>query len=171
MWRRNADAELTPMYDLASAVAVLEHTPTHQTTELLEWMGETLPEILDDEVLAGAVPLEPHTAAFTVAHAAEILDRDPTVSIGRQSLFAHLEHIGWAERHPDGHWQPTATARRHHWLTIRAVVIRAGNSRRYYDQLYITQTGLTELRRTLHALHSEPVLFEPETLPIPDTEG
>lgn len=168
-WARHAGETLIEHYTLAEAMEVLDHTPTHQTGELLAWLREQLPLVLRDEVIDAAIGLEGFCDAFTVAQAALILDRDPAVSIGQRTLFQHLEHIGWAERDFVGHWRPTRPAIRRHWLTIRDVIIRPRTRQAApYPQLYVTPAGLAELRKTLHALNPAPLdLPEPETLPIP----
>lgn len=171
-WARRTDGALIAMYRLADAVAVLEHTPTHQTHELLAWMRDQLPLVMADDVLDRAVRLETFLHAWTVGQAAHILDRDPSVSIGRTSLFRHLEHIGWVHRGiSGGHWEPTSTATRDGLLTIRDVLIRHRTRiTEAYPQIYVTPAGLDQLRRTLHAQHpgaaTEPPA--PEMLPIPE---
>lgn len=169
-WARNPGELLLEMYPLTDAIAVLEHAPTHQTSELLDWIRQTLPYVLRDEVLDHAVGLENFCDAYTVQQAAMILDRDPAISIGRTSLFAHLASIEWAERDFVGHWSPTSYALRHKLLTIRDIVIRARTkAAAAYPQIYVTKTGLDTLRGTLHALDKKPPeLPAPETLPLPD---
>lgn len=169
-WSRNVGDPLVAMYSLTDAVTVLEHSPTHQTAELLTWMRHTLPYVLRDEVLDSAVGLESFCDAYTVQQAAMILDRDPAIRIGRTTLFAHLEQIAWAHRDLAGHWEPTSYAVRHQLLTVRDVTIRARTrAAERYPQVYVTKTGLEELRRTLHALdQNPPVQPAPEALPIPE---
>lgn len=169
-WARTQGDPLVDMYPLTDAVTVLEHAPTHQTRELLTWIRQTLPYVLRDEVLDHAVGLEDFLDAYTVQQAALILDRDPAISIGRTSLFAHLASIEWAQRDFVGHWSPTSYALRHKLLTIRDIVIRARTkAAAAYPQIYVTKTGLETLRGTLHALDKKPPeLPAPQTLPIPD---
>lgn len=167
-WSRRSGAELVAHYTLAEAVAVLEYSPTHLTGELLEWMRVQIPAALRPEVLDNLTGLESFMTSFTVRQAAGILDRDPAVSIGRQSLFRHLELIGWIERDLTGVWRPLSAAIRGHWLTVREVSVRAGKSVTPYSQLYVTQAGLVELRRSLRALHLDApaVVPAPEQLPL-----
>lgn len=169
-WSRNPGDPLVEMFTLADAVLVLEHAPTHQTRELLDWIRVTVPLVLNDEVLDNAVNLESFCDAYTVRQAAMILDRDPAIAIGQNTLFQHLDHIGWSSRDWAGHWRPSSHALRHKLLTIRDVTIRSGTrAAAPYPQLYITPAGLAELRRTLHALDRTPVApTAPETLPIPE---
>jgi len=124
--------------------------------------------VLRDEVIDATIGLEDFLEAYTVSQAARILDRDPAVSIGQKSLFRHLEHIGWAERDLAGTWHPTRAAIRGHFLTVREILIRPGRGQAVpYQQLYVTETGLAELRHTLHALHAAPPDDpEPQTLPF-----
>lgn len=168
-WSRNRGEQLLAMYTLANAITVLEHAPTHQTTELLEWMRIQLPLHISEETIDAAIGLESFLDAYTVSQAARILDRDPAVSIGQKSLFRHLKHIGWADQDLAMNWHPTRPAIRAGHLTIRDVLIHQGKHTTPYPQIYVTEAGLAELRRTLHALYaSPPGLPEPETLPIPD---
>lgn len=169
-WAKQPGEALIDLYPLADAIAVLEHRPTHQTHELLAWLREQLPMVLRDEVIDATIGLEDFLDAYTVSQAARILDRDPAVSIGQKSLFEHLNHIGLAERDLVGHWRPTRTAIRRGLLTIRDVIIRARTrAAAPYPQIYVTEEGLAELRRTLHALHpAPPDRPAPEQLPIPD---
>ena len=169
-WSKNPGDALLQLYPLADAINVLEHAPTHQTAELLAWLRSQLPLVLRDEVIDAAIGLEDFLDAYTVSQAARILDRDPAVSIGQKSLFRHLEHVGWAERDLAMQWHPTRAATRAGLLTIRDVLIRHGkNHSTPYPQIYVTEAGLAELRRTLHALWSAPPGHpEPETLPIPE---
>ena len=53
-WARNEGDPLLSFYPLADAVSVLEHEPTHQTSELLAWLRSQLPLILRDEVIDAA---------------------------------------------------------------------------------------------------------------------
>lgn len=169
-WSKNPGDPLLRMYSLTEAIAVLEYAPTHQTAELLEWMRIQLPLHIREEAIDAAIGLESFLSAYTVSQAARILDRDPAISIGQKSLFKHLEHVGWAERDLAMQWHPTRTATRAGFLTIRDVLIHHGKHHTTpYPQIYVTQTGLAELRRTLHALWAAPPeIPEPETLPIPE---
>lgn len=168
-WAKRDGAELLELYPLAHAVAVLEHAPTHQTRELLAWLREQLPLVLNEHVVDAAIGLESFLDAWTVQQAAKILDRDPQIAIGRTRLFAHLERIGWIHRDHDEHWAPRPDATRQGLLTLRDITIRSGTrGAEAYTQLYITEAGLAELRRTLYALHPVPPdPVEPEQLPIP----
>lgn len=156
-WSKNPGDALLELYPLSDAIAVLEHEPTHQTSELLQWLRQQLPLVLRDEVIDAAIGLEDFLDAFTVSQAARILDGDPAVSIGQKSLFKHLEHIGWAERDLAAQWRPTRVAIRAGFLTIRDVLIRHGKRLAdTYPQIYVTPAGLAELRQTLHALWAAP---------------
>lgn len=167
-WAKNPDATIVLLYMLRDAARVLEDAGTEQAACLGEWMLSTVPEVLTAQEEDYATRLESFRTGHTVQQAAGILDRDPAVSIGRQSLFEHLQLIGWAERALDGTWQPTAAAIADHVVTIRMVTVRAGKTVAPYPQLYITPAGLTELRRTLRALHPDaPTTPAPaEQLPI-----
>ena len=168
-WAKRPGAPLIEHYTLADAVAVLEHNPTHQTSELLEWMRVQIPDVLRDDVIDHTVGLETFCTAYSVRQAAMILDRDPAVRLGRTRLFEQLERFGWTYRDVANHWRPTALAIRHHLITVRDVTVLPGTrAAAPYPQLMITPAGLTELRRLLHALHPETPATPtaPERLPI-----
>ena len=156
-------------YTLADAMAVLDHNPTHVTGELLEWFRVQLPLATGDAAIDNAIGLTAFTDAWTVQQAALILDRDPQITIGRTRLFKHLERLEWIHRDIIGRWSPLPYATRHGLLTLRDITIRSGTrNAEDYQQLYVTQAGLAELRRTLHALNPDPPdVVEPEQLPIP----
>lgn len=169
-WARRESDPLTAFYTLPDAMAVLDHSPTHVTAELLAWFREQLPLATGDEAIDKAIGLASFTDAWTVRQAAMVLDGDPQITIGRTRLFAHLNHIGWVHRDHTGHWAPRQAALRAGHLTLRDIIIRSGTrAAETYTQLYVTETGLAELRRTLHALNPAPPDHpEPETLPIPE---
>lgn len=148
------------------AIARAEAADTDTAAAFLAWLQTEIPELLADDTIALAAGLRGFLDAHTVTAAARILDRDPAISIGRDTLFAHMQIEGWVVRDEDNRWAPTALARKQGWLTIRRVAIAPGHT---YPQVYVTPSGLLELRRTLHALHdssappppsSHPPLFE-----------
>lgn len=143
-----------PFYELDVAIARCEAADTALAAEFLTWLTDQLRELLTDDTLVDAQ--QPHTFldSYSVRRAATILDGDPAVSIGQNTLFAHMHSLGWIER-STGDWTITPSARRNGWLTIRDVVIPAATKQRTrpYPQVYVTPAGLAELRRTLHALH------------------
>ncbi|WP_439593988.1 phage antirepressor KilAC domain-containing protein [Microbacterium sp.] len=144
-----------PYYPLEDAVSRCEFEGTATAAAFLEWLSDTVDELLIDEVLDQAQHIPGFIGSHPVRRAAELLDADPAISIGRTSLFAHMHHIGWIDREA-GDWQMTTLARRNGWLTLRDVTIPAANRqrRRTYPQIYVTPAGLAELRRTLHALNT-----------------
>lgn len=149
-WRDPA-GPLVEVWPLADATRFAADFPTHQTVELIEWLQDTLPAVVTDEVLDGAVGLESFLGTWTVQQAAIILDRDPAVTIGRKRLFDHLHQLGLVDRDDAGRWTPTGLAIRHGWLTVRGVHISGGPSRGRYDQVHVTSAGLAHLRETLGA--------------------
>ncbi|WP_449408048.1 phage antirepressor KilAC domain-containing protein [Microbacterium maritypicum] len=169
-WSKLPDEAPAAFYTLADTMAVLDHNPTHATGELLAWFREQLPLATGDAAIDNAIGLVAFTDAWTVQQAAMILDGDPQISTGRTRLFDHLAAIGWAQRDLIGHWTPLPYATRHGLLTLRNITIRSGTrAAEDYAQLYVTKDGLAELRKTLHALHKQPVEQPaPETLPIPE---
>lgn len=154
-----------PFYELDEAIARCETAQTTTAGEFLAWLGDTLADLLEDEVLDVAQPVPAFIGSHPVAAAARLLSDDPEVRIGRQGLFAHMHALGWTERHDD-HWVMTNLPRRRGWLTTRNVAL--GPHRGIYPQIHVTPAGLAELGRTLHAVNPErdstttphPTLFE-----------
>lgn len=154
-----------PFYQLATALERCKSADTALAAEFLTWLDVQLRELLTDTSLDHALRVTGFVGSHTVRQAAKILDRDPGISIGMHSLFAHMHLQGWITRTVDTDpWVITAAARRSGWLTIHEVIVR----RRTYPQIYVTPTGLDELRTTLHALHvhappdepAHPTLFD-----------
>jgi hypothetical protein len=162
-WAREIDGHA--YYDLDDAIARCEAADTAQAAAFLTWLRTTIGELLTDEVLDLAQRSPAFIGSYPIRVAARLLSEDPSITIGQQGLFAHLEQIGWTERDgPD--WAMTILARRNGWLAVRDVTIPAANRahRRTYPQLHVTPAGLHELARTLHALHPD---REPERPPHP----
>jgi hypothetical protein len=160
-----------PYYHLDDAIVRAEAVATPEATDFLRWLREQLPLILADEVLDIAQRIPPFIGSYPVSTAARLLSEDPAVVIGQNGLFAHMCQLGWIVRAitvtPDApDWHITDTARRNGWLTVRDVIVPAANRarRRVYPQIYVTPAGLTELARTLHALHPD---RDPQTPPHP----
>lgn len=143
-------------YPLEDAIARCETEETALAASFLAWLNETLEQLLNEDVLDMAQGVPSFIGSYPVDRAASILDRDPAISIGRTSLFAHMHLEGWLTRRDD--WEISTVARRNGWLTTRNVTVPAPtrSGRRAYPQIYVTPAGLTELRRTLHALNSSP---------------
>lgn len=150
-----------PYYDVDDAIARCETADTSMAAAFLTWLGDTLDQLLADDVLDLAQGIPGFIGSYPVRVAARILDDDPAISIGQNTLFAHMHHLGWIERTPTGDWTLTPTSRRNGWLTIRDITVPAATKahRRAYPQVYVTPAGLTELATTLHAL----------SRPVPDT--
>ncbi|MCC2031803.1 phage antirepressor KilAC domain-containing protein [Microbacterium allomyrinae] len=151
-----------PYYDLDDAIARCESAGTPRAAAFLEWLTDTLAPMLTDEVLDLAQRVPSFIGSHPVNIAARLLSEDPAVQIGRAGLFAHMHQLGWilrtvgkAAQHSD--WHIAQAARRAGWLTVRDVTIPATNRehRRTYSQIHVTPAGLTELARTLHALHPD----------------
>lgn len=144
---------------LADAIERVELHGTPTASDFLTWLDEQLPHLLTPDVLADATRVAGFAQSHTVRRAAAILDTDPAISIGRQSLFEHMEHLGWVERNSPSHddWVITHLAHTHGWLTQRAVrVPTGGREHRRYLQTYVTPDGLAQLRRTLHGVSTDP---------------
>jgi hypothetical protein len=152
-----------PYYLLHDAVARCEAEETTRAGEFLTWLDVTLRELLADDVLDQAQHVPGFFGSYPVRRAAELLRNDPAISIGQNTLFAHMAHQGWIER-PTGDWTITTHAHRNGWLTIRDVTIPAATKdrRRSYPQIYITPEGLDELRRTLYALNPAAPVIPPQ---------
>lgn len=154
-WYLHNDREYYPLDD---AIARCESDTSTAAAEFLSWLRPTLEELLTDEVLDLAHRIPGFIGSYTVRRAAEILNTDPAITIGQNTLFAHLNATGWTERTPNGDWTMTSLARRNGWLTHRDVTVPAATKtgKRPYGQLYVTPAGLTELRRCLHAIGRDP---------------
>lgn len=152
-----------PYYDLDEAIARCEAADTAAAAEFLGWLNTTIAELLDDEVLDLAQRAPGFIGSHPVRVAAQLLNADPAISIGQNSLFAHMHAQGWIDR-TTGDWTMTSLARRNGWLTTREVRIPAANRehRRTYPQIYVTPAGLAELRATLYALNPAPVAQPPQ---------
>jgi hypothetical protein len=154
-----------PYYELEDAIARCESEATETAATFLQWLDTTLAQLLTDEALDLAAPTPGFIGSHPVRVAAQILDSDPAIRIGQNSLFAHMADQGWITRAQADNpawreWQITPTARRRGVLTIRNVAIPSPGMkrRRTYPQIYITPAGMDELRRTLHALNPKPTL-------------
>lgn len=147
-----------PYYELDDAIARCEAAATDQAAAFLEWLRDSLTELLDDDVLDLAQRAPAFIGSYPVRVAAKMLDADPAISIGQNSLFAHMQAQGWITREDGADWTIAHPARRNGWLTTRQVTIPAANRdhRRTYPQIYVTPAGLDQLRTTLHALHPAP---------------
>lgn len=154
------ELEGNPYYDVDEAIARCETADTSTAAAFLTWLNDSLEQLLTDEVLDLAQGIPGFIGSYPVRVAARILDQDPAISIGQNSLFTLMHLHGWIERDQHDDWTITLTARRNGWLTIRDVTIPAQTKthRRAYPQIYITPAGLTELATILHGLHQ----------PIPD---
>lgn len=143
-----------PHYVAAAAIAKCEQHGTALALEFISWLRTFLDQV-DDVVLEQAHAVVPFVDAYPVARAAELLDRDPAISIGRDRLFRHLEQLGWIERNTPAHdWVITHHAHQRDLLTYRNVRVPAPTRAGYrlYPQVHVTAAGLDELRSTLHGL-------------------
>jgi len=111
---------------------------------------------------------------YDVAHAAQILSRDPAISTGQRRLFAYLAEIGWIRRDPTtGRWRAYQRAIDARWLSEIP--------QHHYDretgelvldppQVRVTVKGLHRLHRLLAG--TAPLQIEPaaeqQALPIAD---
>lgn len=145
---QTVDLDGVTFYPLDEAVARAreESLTPERAARFLAWIEEHLPLILDPELLEHAHRVPSVTQSYTVAAAAEILDRDPAISMGRARLFEHMAFLGWIERRV-GDWAVTPLAHGRDWLVSRPVIVRG----RRYRQIHVTRAGLIELRRSLVA--------------------
>lgn len=149
------DVAGTPFYAIDDAVQKCERHGTALAAEFVSWLREFLSTV-DDDALEQAHKVVHFTDAYSMTRAARILDADPTITMGRDRLFAYLEQLGWIERSSPAHdWIITRRPHDRDWLTLRAVRVPAGNKTgwRDYLQVHVTPAGIAELRRTLHALN------------------
>lgn len=131
---------------LESAIARCEAAGTPAAAAFLVWLTGILDE-LDDDALDSAQALPGFIGSHPVDLAARILSEDPEVTLGRNALFAFMDHAGWLSRGATD-WEVAHLARRNGWLTIRQVPV-PGRGRRTYPQVYVTPAGMTELHRQL----------------------
>jgi hypothetical protein len=160
--------EEQPYYTLDMAIARCELDGADAAAAFLSWLDEQLQTLLVDDVVDQGARVPSFIGSHPVAKAAEILDRDPQISIGQKRLFRHLEHLAWIQRGTAAEpWQPTQYALRNGWVTIRNVPLEVGRTTSMYPQVYVTPTGMTELRVALRALNAptepptdHPTLFD-----------
>ncbi|WP_345750082.1 phage antirepressor KilAC domain-containing protein [Microbacterium rhizophilus] len=158
-----------PFYPVDAAITkVNEHAGKETARQFLAWLDSALPGLLDPESLARARRDVGFMNSLTVRQAARTLDRDPAITIGQNTLFAHLEREGWITRGDDC-WQPTVMARANGWVTIRRMKHPAPGRDRHasYEQVYITPVGMTQLRTTLRAI-AEPAPVDDTRIPLFD---
>lgn len=142
---------------------VLGHSDDPLTTEFLTWIGDQVTEFhkvgvdnLTRITIDGPRPRSPKPAPpttdgqvaehYSVLAAANILDRDPAISIGRDSLFELLHKWGWAEKHGDV-WKPSRDMVFIGYLTV--VDARVPGKQDLYPQICITPLGITALHQRL----------------------
>lgn len=142
---------------------VLGHATDALTAEFLAWLGEQITEIqkvgvenLTRITLEGPRPRSPKpshdTAAeqtaehYSVLAAANILDRDPAITIGRDSLFELLHKWGWAQKQADV-WKPSRDMVFMGYLTV--VEARVPGQHELYPQICITPLGIQALHQRL----------------------
>ncbi|WP_221585584.1 phage antirepressor KilAC domain-containing protein [Microbacterium sp. G2-8] len=158
-----ADLDGVPFYTLDAAVAkVNEHAGRETPRQFLAWLNVELPNLLEPRVVEAARGDVSFVGAYPVASAARHLDRHPEISMGRDRLFAYLEHHGWIERIDDA-WAPTTMSRSRGWVTVRRIPHPdpSRRGRALYGQIYITPSGLEQLR---DELTPEPIPAAPDTL-------
>ncbi|MEO6115972.1 MAG: hypothetical protein ABIP33_06270 [Pseudolysinimonas sp.] len=88
---------------------------------------------------------------FSVVSAANILSRDPVISLGRESLFHALREFGWITREAFA-YIPADTALQAGWLARNQI----WNPRKpvAYNQVRLTREGLQEVQRRLGGVAS-----------------
>lgn len=159
-----------PFYAIDEAIARCEAAANSQADEFLTWLRNTLPDLLADDNIDNAERVPSFIGSHPVNVAARILSEHPDVSIGRQSLFTHMHALGWIDRRT-GDWAMTPAARRNGFLTTRKVRVPTaipGATRRTYEQLHITPTGLTALAATLTPDAPAPAPAEAPTITLFD---
>jgi len=113
--RRTGRYEVQPAYRLPQtyAEALRELAATVEAKEAIEReLAVAAPKAQSWDVLASA------HGDYDVAHAAQILSRDPAISTGQRRLFAYLAEIGWIRRDPTtGRWRAYQRAIDARWLS------------------------------------------------------
>jgi len=113
--RRTGRYEVQPAYRLPQtyAEALRELADQVERNEQLQAELEVAaPKARSWDVLASA------HGDYDVAHAAQILSRDPAISTGQRRLFAYLAEIGWIRRDPTtGRWRAYQRAIDARWLS------------------------------------------------------
>jgi len=141
---------------LADILAVIDDRP--EVAAFLAWLDERI-SLLGNWGLANmhrgvTETVNPSTGEvaddepdqFSVADAARLLDRDPTITIGQTALFEWLHSHGWISRvrDPNVTWKPQREVLLVGYLTV--LDNRVQGHRDLYPQICITTVGM-------HALH------------------
>jgi len=144
---------------------VVGHSRDPLTAEFLTWLAAQINEIniigvdtLTRITLDGSTPRSPKPVPaadaveeapaehYSVLAAAKILDRDPAISIGRDSLFELLHRWGWTEKHADM-WKPSRDMVLIGYLVV--VDNRVPGRQDLYPQICITPLGIQALHQRL----------------------
>ena len=162
--RRTGRYEVQPAYRLPQsyAEALRELAATVEEKErIAAELEQAAPKAHSWDVLASA------HGDYDVAHAAQILSRDPAISTGQRRLFAYLAEIGWIRRDPTtGRWRAYQRAIDARWLSEIP--------QHHYDretgelvldppQVRVTVKGLHRLHRLLAG--TAPLQIEPAEHP------
>src|SRR5690606_26000248 len=112
--RKTGRYEVQPAYRLPQSYseALRELADQVERNEQLQAeLEQAAPKAHSWDVLASA------HGDYDVAHAAQILSRDPAISTGQRRLFAYLAEIGWIRRDPTtGRWRAYQRAIDARWL-------------------------------------------------------
>jgi len=113
--RRTGRYEVQPAYRLPQSYseALRELADQVERNEQLQAeLEQAAPKAHSWDVLASA------HGDYDVAHAAQILSRDPAINTGQRRLFAYLAEIGWIRRDPTtGRWRAYQRAIDARWLS------------------------------------------------------
>lgn len=113
--RRTGRYDLAPVHAVPQSFAdalQLAADQARQIEQQREQLAITAPKAHSWDTLAAA------HGDYDVAHAAQILSRDPAITTGRDRLFAYLNGQGWIRRDPTtGRWRAYQRAVDARWLS------------------------------------------------------
>jgi hypothetical protein len=144
------DGDLVPFIGTAAVRALAAERP-----DFLDWVDESLARITAGRI-ANRLPstsrsprdVEPivdvRAETFSIATASNLLNRDPILNFGRESLFAEIRQLGWVKTELSI-WIPTDHALAAGWLLRNQIWDR--HKKVSYNQVRITRVGLLELHR------------------------
>ncbi|MWV50096.1 hypothetical protein GRS96_12535 [Rathayibacter sp. VKM Ac-2803] len=149
-------------WDLAQIRLVAGALDTDRAHALIDWVGQQARTVAHLEsaraipagsnLIAGpwspAASLPAHTPDpwFSVAQAAQILNRDTGIETSQKHLFQWMHHSGWLDR-PGTQWEPVRELLVLGYLTV--VTRRVPGKAELYPQIGITPLGLQKLHQRL----------------------